>query len=405
MNIRVDAHMPDPPASTRPEPASNPTAPSPPSIAANLAWTHTPEMAHEAQKAVAAVIARGEFVLGSQVSAFEEEFRGYLGAPSGVGVASGTDAITLALLAGGVGVGDEVIIPSFAPGPVAVGVLACGATPVLAEVNDGLSLEETMLPALLTRRTKAIIVVHLYGKTAPMNTLCAWASSEGLWIVEDCAHAHGAFHPSIPGDSPTRAGMIGDAAAFSFYPTKNLACIGDGGFCASRHARLQPTLASLRQYGWMERNFAVLRGRNSRLDEVQAAVLRVGLPHLDARNERRRTTARRYIQNLRGNLPESVLLPRMDTGTEQSVFHQFVIQTPLRAPLIHFLSQRAIGSGVHYPLALHQQHAFGAFARDRSFPVAERLASTVLSLPLYPELREEDCDRVCDQIRTFWNAQ
>jgi dTDP-4-amino-4,6-dideoxygalactose transaminase len=350
------------------------------------------------------VLDRGQFILGQELTAFEDEFCRFLGAPCGVGVGSGTDALTLALLAGEIQPGQEVLVPAFAPGAVATAVLACGATPVLAEVNDSYQLEENLLPALLTPRTRAVIVVHLYGKTTPMDRILDWAAENNLWVVEDCAHAHGAFHSSASSPRSVRAGMRGDVGAFSFYPTKNLGGIGDGGFCASRHPHLRKTLRRLRQYGWENRDFALSPGRNSRLDEIQAAILRIGLRHLDSRNARRQSLARRYREALLGQIPDHCVLPRTAPEDAPGVFHQFVARVSDRDRLREYLERRLIHCGIHYPFALHQQPAFGKLHGGRPLPVAERLAGSVLSLPLYPELRDEDCDRICHEIIQFWRS-
>jgi dTDP-4-amino-4,6-dideoxygalactose transaminase len=320
-----------------------------------------------------------------------------------VGVASGTDALLLALLSGGIQGGDEVLLPSFAPGAVAVAVRACGAVPVFADVTAEGTLDFQQLPGLLGPRTRALIVVHLYGKAAPLEHLLPWAEAHRLWVVEDCAHAHGAFHAPGNASPRIRAGLRGDAGAFSFYPTKNLAGIGDGGFCASKHLRLGDKLRSLRQYGWSARDCAAGPGRNSRLDEIQAAALRVGLSALDERNARRRALATRYVGALTGRTPKEFALPGQGE-VSASVFHQFVVRTPRRTALMQHLERSGIGCGIHYPLALHQQPAFAPFAQGRSFPESERQASTVLSLPLFPELRDEDCDRICEEIIRFWNS-
>lgn len=381
--------------------------PPPPLIPANRPWTTSPDFSEPVLDAIRGVLTRGNFVLGEEVAAFEDEFSRFLDAPltaGGVGVGSGMDALTLALLAGNIQPGQEVILPTFAPGAVACAVLACGAIPILAEVNTAYQLEENLLPSLLTSRTRAVIVVHLYGKTVPMDGLLSWAAENKLWVVEDCAHAHGALHSAPASGEPVRAGLRGDVGAFSFYPTKNLAGIGDGGFCVSKHPYLRDTLRRLRQYGWGKRDCALVPGRNSRLDEIQAAVLRIGLRHLDARNARRQTLARRYRDALHGKIPDFCVLPATDAEDAPGVFHQFVLRTPERDRLREYLAQKSIGSGIHYPLALHQQPAFCGFRGERPLPVAEELAGSVLSLPLYPELRDEDCDRICHEIIQFWKS-
>lgn len=365
-------------------------------------WVHEPEAMEEAALTLGRVLRSGKFVLGGEGEAFEREFSRFLGASSGVGVGSGTDAITLALLAGGIAEGDEVLVPDFAPGATASGVLATGATPVLVDVKLDFSLDLQRMQEALTSRTRALVVVHLFGSMDDMTPLLAFARNNGLWVVEDCAHAHGAMYWSEPEQKWRMAGTLGDAGAFSFYPTKNLGGIGDGGFCSCASPEVAEVLRELRQYGWRERDNSTRVGRNSRLDEIQAAFLRDALPKLPFWNARRRSLAALYLEFLEEAAHlVGVLLPKPQTGRSH-VFHQFVIRSPDRDVLASQLALRGVGYGIHYPHALSQQKAYRSFAGDRSFPGSKQLAGEVLSLPLHPSLSVEAAFEVVSILEAIW---
>jgi len=365
-------------------------------------WVHEPEAMGEAALTLGRVLRSGKFVLGGEGEAFEREFCRFLGASSGVGVGSGTDAITLALLAGGIAEGDEVLVPDFAPGATASGVLATGATPVLVDVKLDFSLDLSGLQAALTSRTRAIVVVHLFGSMDDMTTLLAFARENGLWVVEDCAHAHGAMSWSEPEQQWRMAGTLGDAGAFSFYPTKNLGGIGDGGFCCCASPAIAEVLRELRQYGWRERDNSTRVGRNSRLDEIQAAILRDALPKLPFWNTRRQSLAALYLEFLEPAAHRAgVTLPKPQTG-RRHVFHQFVIRSRERDALASQLASRGVGCGIHYPRPLSQQTAYRRFGANRSFPVSEQLAGEVLSLPMHPTLSVEAALEVVSILEAIW---
>lgn len=361
-------------------------------------WLHQQENSAEVSGAVARVFQSGTFVLGEEVCAFEREFCNFLGARGGIGVASGTDAITLGLLGGKVGRGDEVLVPAFAPGATITGVISAGATPVLVDVLPDTGLDLTKLEQSLTPRTRALIVVHLYGRVDSMTELLRFARHNGLWMVEDCAQAQGARFWDSETCRWRHAGTMGDVGAFSFYPTKNLGGPGDGGFvCASNEAVLD-RLRALRQYGWEARDQSVHLGRNSRLDEIQAAVLRTGLPKLAEWNKRRRDLAKLYER----------LLPEEASGVfgrlpkcydSENVFHLYVVKVKARDRIIECLNRRGVGFGVHYPFALAQQPAYRAFGKGKDFSVSEELARNVLSLPMYPSLREDSIEEVARALK------
>lgn len=348
----------------------------------------------------------GRFVLGPEVEAFEAEFAAALGVRHAVGVASGTDAITLSLAALGIGPGRRVLTTAFSAGYTALGVVRAGAAPVFADVEPGtLCLDLQAAERVLTRdldsdsgRIAALLPVHLYGHPpAGWDRLLELAAAHGLPVIEDACQAHGARYRGRP------LGSFGRAAAFSFYPTKNLGGLGDGGAVATDDADLAAAVRSLRQGGEDARRRHLRPGWSSRLDEIQAAVLRVRLRTLETRNERRRTLADRYRAALSG-LPVRLVQPdpaRPASPVTESNRHLLVLRSPHRDALRRHLAAAGIGALVHYPEALPSQPAFRpATATDR-FPEAERAAAEVLSLPLHPRLRESEVDEVAETIAAF----
>lgn len=372
-------------------------------IPANRHWTADPTAQEEVREAVARVIARGNFILGEEVESFEREFSAISGV-NGYGVGSGTDAVTLALMAGGIRPGDEVLLPAFAPAGSITGVLATGATPVLIDVTEDFELELRSAQEAITPKTKAIVCVHLFGRMDSMTAIEAFANAHQLWVVEDCAHAHGSMLWDPEKGAWRPAGTIGDAAAFSFYPTKNLGACGDAGYCGTRHAELLPNLKKLRQYGWTRRDHAEALGLNTRLDELQACILRVGLRGLSERNQKRRMIAATYHRLLAPNLPLNWRLPAAVDSQRVRVFHQYVVQSPVRDRLLQHFRKSGVGFGVHYP-ALHHQPAFALFARGVGLKTTELLSATVVSLPSFPDLSNTEVEKVCEILTTFWKMQ
>lgn len=332
----------------------------------------------EIDAAVAATLEGGWYILGEQVRSFEGELAVYLSLESAVGVASGTDAVLLALRACGVGPGDEVITVSHTAVATVAAIELSGAIPRLVDVEpDTLNMDPDRLRAAVTGNTKAVVPVHLYGGVARMDEILTIAQEHGLAVIEDCAQAHGARH----GDRI--AGTIGDAAAFSFYPTKNLGAMGDGGAVVTSRTDVAERLHLLRQYGWQERYVSHIPGYNSRLDELQAAILRVRLGHLDEENEARRRLAAAYDIHLAG-LP--VERPVARPG-DRHVYHLYAIQTERRDELRAYLNARGIGTAVHYPVPVHRQPAYERLGYGLgSLPVTEWAARRLLSLPMYPDL-------------------
>ena len=347
----------------------------------------------EIDQAIARVLEKGRYILGEEAAAFEHEFADYLGVRFGVGVGSGTEALHLALRACGVRPGDEVItVAHTAVGTVAA-IELCGATPVLMDIDPrSFTLDPTKLEAAITPATRAIIPVHLYGQSADLEPILSIARKRRIRVIEDCAQSHGAMYRG------RRTGAWGDMACFSFYPTKNLGAIGDGGFVATDDPQLAENARLLREYGWRERYVSDIPGWNTRLDELQAAILRVKLRALDADNARRQRLAAMYDEWL---APSPVVLP-MEMPYGQHVYHLYVVRAERRDALQTFLKERGIGSLIHYPVPVHLQPAYrGRLGDVGSLPETERAARQVLSLPMFPELTEAEVRQVAEAVREF----
>ena len=350
----------------------------------------------EIDAAVSAVLKSGWYILGAEVSAFEAEFASYLGVDHVCSVASGTDALLLALRACGIGEGDEVVTVSHTAVATVAAIELCGAEPRLVDVApDSLTLDPAGFGAAITPRTMAVIPVHLYGAPADMDAILAIARENGLAVIEDCAQAHGTFYKG------RLVGTMGDAAAFSFYPTKNLGASGDGGAVATNRPDVAERLYLLRQYGWRERYISEIPGTNSRLDELQAAILRVRLRHLNEDNDSRRRLAAAYDRRLAG-LPVERPFARPD---DRHVYHLYVIRTGVRDGLQAFLQSRGISTAIHYPQPVHLQPAYARLGYSHgSLPVTERVSHTILSLPMYPDLPPEAPATVGEAIAEFFGA-
>jgi dTDP-4-amino-4,6-dideoxygalactose transaminase len=358
-----------------------------------------PKAQYEAHKeeidaALARVLSGGWYILGQEVKAFEAEFAAYCGVKYGVGVGSGTEAVHLALRACDVGPGDEVITVAHTAVATVSAVELCGATPVLVDIEpDHFTIDPEKVRAAITARTKAIIPVHIYGQPADLGAILDLGKKHGLRVIEDCAQAHGATYQG------KRVGCLGDIGCFSFYPTKNLGALGDGGLVVTNDARLAENLRLLREYGWAERYVSHTVGFNSRLDEIQAAVLRCKLRHLDADNATRVRHADSYDKALR-ELP--VTLPRRRAGATH-VFHLYVVRTPGRDRVLAQLRKDGIGALVHYPVPVHLQPAYRHRGRgDGSLPETERAAREIVSLPMYPELAPQEIEAV---VKAFYAAR
>ncbi len=344
-------------------------------------------------QALAGVLEGGQFILGREVSEFESEFAAYCGVSNAAGVGSGTEALHLALWACGIGQGDEVILPAHTAVATVAAVELAGARPVLADIDARTyTLDPERVEAAITPRTRLIVPVHLYGCPADMDAILEIANRKNLFVLEDCAQAHGALYHG------RKVGSLARIAAFSFYPTKNLGAYGDGGAVLTDDPALDQRARLLRQYGWEQRYVSRVKGMNSRLDELQAALLRVKLRHLDRWNVRRRELARLYSDRLAG---APVILPVQPEGVEH-VFHQFVIRHPQRDRLRAHLDERGIQTLIHYPVPVHLQPAYQDLDyKPGDLPQAELAARQVLSLPLHPELTDEAVIRVCEAILDF----
>jgi dTDP-4-amino-4,6-dideoxygalactose transaminase len=350
---------------------------------------HYSQMQVEIEDQVQQTLRDGSYVLGPNVSAFEQEAAQYLGVPYTVAVNSGTDALHLALRALGVGPGDEVIAPSFTFIATIEAILYCGATPVFVDIDpDDFNLAVDQVSALVTSKTKAIIVVHLYGHPVAMQSLIDLAQQHEIKLVEDCAQSFGATW------NQQQTGSIGDAGCFSFYPTKNLSCCGDGGLISCRDEAVYQELIALRNHGSHQRYHHYRLGYNSRLDEIQAAILRVRLRYIDRFNESRFQVAQAYSERLRG----VVCVPHIRAGNVKHVFHQYTVLSDRRDYLHEKLNNHDIASAIYYPVPVHLQVLFDGVYDTLALPVTNRISAQCLSLPIYPEMSANKVDKVADVI-------
>ncbi len=344
--------------------------------------------------AVEAALASGHYILGPNVKAFEEEIAVYTGTKHGIGVNSGSDALTLALRALDIGPGDEVITTPFTYIAPAESIHQMGAKIVFADIDPGtLCLDPKEVERRITPHTKAIIAVHLFGQMADLTALQKLAADRGIHLIEDCAQAIGARNATH------RAGSFGAIGCFSFYPTKNLGADGDGGMVVTQDDALAKKLRMLRVHGIERRYYHDLHGFNSRLDELQAAILRVKLKHLDAWNNRRRAIAERYTAGF-ADLP---LTTPVTAPGNHHIFHVYAIQTDHRDDMQQHLERAGVPTLIYYPLPLHLQKVYADYGwRAGDFPVSETTSRRILPLPMYPELTDEQVDYVVKTVRKFW---
>ncbi len=353
-------------------------------------------IAPEVQQAVNRVLERGWYILGPEVEAFEAEFATYIGVRHAIGVASGTDALVLALRACGVGPADEVITVAHTAVATVAAVELAGARPVLVDIDPRTcTMDAEAARKAITPRTRAILPVHLYGQAADLAALLEAGREAGVPIIEDACQAHGADYQG------RKAGSWGDLGCFSFYPTKNLGAYGDGGMVVTDNADLARRVRLLRTYGWEGRDNSVLRGQNSRLDELQAAILRVKLARLDQDNVRRRALAAIYDAELTG-IPQ-LTLPAEAPG-RYHVYHLYAVQSPVREAARRHLADAGIGTLIHYPTPVHLQPAYRDLGyAPGSLPASERVAAEVFSLPLYPELPADQVRAVAQELKRFFS--
>ncbi|PZA08759.1 MULTISPECIES: DegT/DnrJ/EryC1/StrS aminotransferase family protein [unclassified Meiothermus] len=350
-------------------------------------------------QAVGRVLASGSYIGGPEVSALEAELSSYLGTPHVITVASGTDALCIALRAMGVGPGDEVITTPFTFIATVEAIQHAGARPVLVDIDpQTFNLEPAHLASALSERTRAILPVHLYGQPAPMREIRAFAQQHGLLILEDAAQAIGARY--CDGEADRMAGNLGDAAGFSLYPTKNLGAYGDAGFITTSSPQIAEEARLLAAHGSKTRYHHIRpAGYTSRLDALQAAILRVKLPHLESWNARRRQIARLYDEGLKNVVETPYQAPYA-----HHIYHQYTLRTPERDRLLAFLKENGVGSSVHYPLPAHLQPAYRDLAPQGSLPESEKAAREVLSLPMHPFLEDAHIEQVIGAVRRFFGA-
>lgn len=344
--------------------------------------------------AIRRVVENTSFILGKEVQAFEQAFAQYCGADHCIGVSSGTAALHLALRAAGIGPGDEVITSPFTFVATAEAIWMAGARPVFVDIHPRYyCIHPDLIERAITPRTKAIMPVHLYGQPADMDPIMDIARRHQLLVIEDAAQAHGAEYHG------RRTGTLGDIAGFSFYPGKNLGAYGDAGAVVTNNAELAERVRMLRDHGRRSKYEHEILGYGERLDALQAAILAAKLPHLETWTERRRALARRYHQLLVG---APVELPEEMPGTRM-VYHIYAIRTSHRDALLQHLNAQGIGAGIHYPIPLHLQPSLRYLGyQPGDFPEAERASQEVLSLPLYPEMTDEQQDMIVEAIRQFF---
>jgi dTDP-4-amino-4,6-dideoxygalactose transaminase len=349
------------------------------------------ELKLKIDNAVSNLLNKGHFILGDELNSFEDEFAEYLGVRHCVGVANGLDALRLSLLSAGIGPGDEVIVPSNTYIATWLAVSQVGATPVPVEPSPHtFNIDPALVETAITARTAALLPVHLYGQPADMGRLLDISARHGLFLLEDAAQAHGARY------SGTHVGAIGDAAAWSFYPSKNLGCFGDGGAVTTDDDQLADRVRLLRNYGSRRKYENEVIGYNSRLDDLQATVLRIKLRHLDEWNQRRSALAKRLSEDL----AELELTLPVVPDYADPVWHLFVVRSAKRDQLLKDLENSGVATQIHYPIPPHMQQAYSGLGfKEGAFPISELIHSQVLSLPMGPHLDECQIDRVVNSVR------
>jgi dTDP-4-amino-4,6-dideoxygalactose transaminase len=338
------------------------------------------------------VLRSGWYILGQEVTSFEENFAKYVGVPHCAGLANGLDALWIGVKLLGIGTGDEVLVQGNTYIASVMGISINGATPVFVEPDEYYQLDVSRLEAALTPRTKAVMVVHLYGHMTDMDAVTAFCKKHGLYLIEDCAQAHGATWKG------RAAGTFGDVGCFSFYPSKNLGAFGDAGALVSPDPKIAADAKVFRNYGSEKRYYNRVVGANSRLDEMQAGLLNVRLKYMDEITEERRKLARNYTEGLHN---DRILLPGTREGNDP-VWHQYVIRCERREELMDYLKERGIGTIIHYPIPPHRSEAYGYLNLPAgTLPVTEHYADTVLSIPMYNGMTDEEQAYVIDTLNRF----
>ena len=347
----------------------------------------------EIDLAIKRVLDSGWYILGKEVESFEIEFANYNKSNYSIGVGSGTEALHLSLRALNIKSGDEVITTAHTAVATASAIVLSGAKPIFVDIEKhNFNIDPNLIEDAITENTKAIMPVHIYGHPCDMEPIMGIAKKHGLKVIEDCAQAHGA---TISGK---RVGTFGDLGCYSFYPTKNLGAIGDGGAIVTDDRKLAKKVKLLREYGWEQRYISTKNGWNSRLDEVQAAIHRIKLNHLDDDNNKRIERANKYILNLKDS---PIDLP-ISKKSINHVYHLFVIKVKSRDDLKEYLNNQGIQTTIQYPIPIHKQKYYNKIVSNISLPITEQYANKILSLPIYPELEIESVDNVCDIIKNYY---
>src|SRR3989338_3182285 len=338
----------------------------------------------ELKAAIEKVMSSGGFILGEDAGLFEKEFAGYCGVKYGIGVNSGTDALFLACLACGIGKGDEVITPAYTYIATSLGISMSGARPVFVDIEEKTyNMDVSKIEKVITKKTKAILLVHLYGHPADMDPIMRIAKKHKLKVIEDCAQAHGALYKD------KKIGSFGDAACFSFYPTKNLGAFGDAGMVVTNSEEVRDKILLLRDYGRKGRYEHIIKGYNSRLDTLQAAILRIKLNHLDEWNEKRRKNAGLYTELFKEKKLD-IIVP-YEAEYAKHVYNLYAVRVKNRKEVMEKLADKGVRTLIHYPIPIHLQECYKELGYKKGgFPVSERCCEEILSLPMYPELTEEE---------------
>ncbi len=346
----------------------------------------------EIAKPVEDVMLTGAFIMGKDVGLFEEEFAGYCGVKYGIGVNSGTDALFLACLACGIGQGDEVIVMPYTYIATTLAISMTGASPVFVDIEEKTyNIDISKIEKAITKKTKAILPVHLYGHPADMDPIMKIAKKHNLKVIEDCAQAHGALYKN------KKVGSLGDIGCFSFYPTKNLGAFGDGGAVVTDSEEIKKKVLLLRDYGRKDRYEHILKGYNSRLDTLQAAILRVKLKHLDRWDERRRENAALYTKLFKEKKTD-IILP-YEANYAKHVYHLYAVRVKDRKKVMEGLAAKEVRTLIHYPIPIHLQEAYKDLEYKKGdFPVSERCCEGILSLPMYPELKSDEIKYVVESL-------
>jgi len=354
------------------------------------------DLKKEIDKAILGVLNGGRYILGENVKKFEDEFADYCGVRYCVGVGNGLNALELILKAYGIGNGDEVIVPANTYIATVLAVSNVGATPVFVEPEEiTFNIDPQKIEKALTKKTKAVLAVHLYGQCADIKKIKKICKKYNLKLIEDAAQSHGSMHFGY------KAGSLGDAAGFSFYPTKNLGAYGDGGAITTNDRKISDYVRMTRDYGSDKKYFNLIKGVNSRLDEVQAAILRVKLRHLEKWNANRQKVAKYYFSKMNIQNKDGFELPKIQKGNNH-VWHLFVIRTKKRQLLMDFLKENGIQYLIHYPIPPYSQVAYKEFNKLAShFPITNKLSDEILSLPIGPHMKEKEMKYVCQKINQF----